>query len=409
MGTGKSAVFIMPRSSSAWQGSEALWVTVAGWAAAAEKRFGNAWVVTTDCIVTPAEASCLPVGNAGNEFRNYRFIKLLPAFIITFLKDLKLWINRNRESYASAPWQGTDVVFVWEQHDLFSGPGRRLATELQVPYILYVHAPIVWEANRWGVKRPGWGKLLELLFEAPAMRKADLVACVSEDVKEIIQKIGVSASKILVSPMAVDVESFASAIGNSSIRQKLKLENKIVIGWTGSFRAFHGLDELVRSFAQVAALRSNVFLILVGDGPERKNVEGQVKELGLTDMVYFSGRIPFEEVPLYVAAFDIAVVSAAADEGFHYSPLKLREYLAGSCAVLAPHVGEIPKLFQDEKHLMFYSLNSKTALVEKMLRLLDNPKLRRSIAEAGYKYVLESGTWDFQLNRVIEIIKEVGR
>ena len=48
-----TAVFVMPRGAGEWVGAAALWVTVAGWAEAAARRFGTAWVATPDAVVTP--------------------------------------------------------------------------------------------------------------------------------------------------------------------------------------------------------------------------------------------------------------------------------------------------------------------------------------------------------------------
>ncbi len=52
----------MPRSSRDWVGAEALWITAAGWSAAAQRRFGKAWVMTTDRIAAPEEVIHYPLG-----------------------------------------------------------------------------------------------------------------------------------------------------------------------------------------------------------------------------------------------------------------------------------------------------------------------------------------------------------
>lgn len=50
----------------------------------------------------------------------------------------------------------------------------------------------------------------------------------------------------------------------------------------------------------------------------------------------------------------MAFVSARTLKGFHYSPLKLREYLAAGKQAFAPNAGEIPSLFKDELHLKLF-------------------------------------------------------
>ncbi|MFN3667350.1 MAG: glycosyltransferase [Sediminibacterium sp.] len=394
----KSAIMIMPRPSTAWRSSVALWITAAGWAAAAERLFGNAWVITTDCVTGPKEVLTFPakgIKKSGNGLR-----KFLPSHLTTLVKDFMLWKGKNRKVYADAPWQDTNVQFVWEQHDLFCGPGYKLARKLGVPFVIYVHAPVVWESRRWGVNRPLWGKLLEQFSESISLRRADLVACVSFEVAEKLKEMGVNPNKIIVSPMAVDAHLFKNASVNSTIKEELKLEDKTIIGWTGSFRRFHGLEGVVRSFAQVVATRSDVYLLLVGDGPERSNIERLVSMLGIADHVLFSGHVPFKEMPMYITAFDIALVSASSAENFHYSPLKLREYMAASCAVVAPRAGEIVKLFSDERELLMYDVGNITELTFKLLKLINDPQLRKNLALKGNEWVLQNGTWDWELNRI---------
>jgi hypothetical protein len=46
---------VMPRASTEWAGAAALWITAAGWAGAAERRFGSACVVTPDAIASAAQ------------------------------------------------------------------------------------------------------------------------------------------------------------------------------------------------------------------------------------------------------------------------------------------------------------------------------------------------------------------
>jgi glycosyltransferase involved in cell wall biosynthesis len=400
----KVCVFIMPRSSRAWAGAEALWITAAGWSAAAQRRFGKAWVVTTDRIATPQEVLHYPLGKTSAVVSGKKGKwSWMPLFFKTFVKDILLWKQtRNWNVINQKPWSNSDVAFVWQQHDLFSGPGRKLADELCVPLVTYVHAPVVWEAHKWGVKRYLWGWFLERFVEAPALKKSDLVACVSDEVAQKLESMGVERSRIMVSPMAVDPYLFQDH-QDPKLRNKLSLDNSLVIGWTGSFRSFHGLDHVVKAFADVHRHFSETKLLLVGDGSEREGIQQLVTDLKLNDAVVFAGRQPFASIPAYVSLFDIALVSARSAEGFHYSPLKLREYLAAGKPVLAPRAGEIPQLFRDEYHLKLYTAGNTEELADKLKELIKNKKVASTLAANGRKAALESSTWD------VEVKKTIGR
>jgi glycosyltransferase involved in cell wall biosynthesis len=394
-------IFVMPRSSSAWDGAEALWITVAGWASAAEFAYGNSWVVTSDRISTADQAANFPVvvnkKQGGSKRRSW-----IPLVVKIFLKDLLLWKKRNRKSYPTNPWGDKKILFVWEQHDLFSGPGRQIASRLKVPLVIYVHAPVVWESAKWGVRRPLWGKLLEIYFEKRSLRRADLVACVSEEVAKKLRQLGIADSKIMVSPMSVDPRRFSITKPLADVRKKLGIEGKFVIGWTGSFRGFHGLNKVVEVFSKIVKEHEDIVLLLVGDGSERKVIEELVSKLGIVNSVRFTGKVPFADIPTFVNLFDVAIVSAGKAEDFHYSPLKLREYLVARRPTLAPRAGEIPTIFEDGKDVLMYTVGDEHDLKEKMQRLCFDKKLMSKLGEGGYNKIIKQGTWDYELEKTLK-------
>lgn len=401
----KTALFIMPRSSKDWRGAEAMWITVAGWAAAAKRKYGSAFVFTIDRVAQPEEVIHYPLGNysATTITKENGRLKWMPNLIKIIVKDILLWYKGTKWKIPeSSQWNDEDVQFVWEQHDLFSGPGRKLATTLKVPLVTYVHAPQVWESAKWGVKRYWWGVFLERFIEARALRKSDIIACVSDEVAAKLAQMGIDQRKILVSPMAVDPYLFENTTQRDVIRKEYGLDSKIVIGWTGSFRSFHGLDLLVKAFHIVYHQIPNSRLLMVGDGFESETIKKLVHQLELNNEVIFAGRQSFAQIPKFVSAFDVALVSARSSIGFHYSPLKLREYLAAGKAVIAPNAGEIPIVFKDNFHLLLYEAGDIHDLSQKVLSLLKNSELREMISGNGKQYLRVTGTWDGELDKLID-------
>jgi glycosyltransferase involved in cell wall biosynthesis len=62
---------------------------------------------------------------------------------------------------------------------------------------------------------------------------------------------------------------------------------------------------LLSAVAQVMSQRDDVCLLLIGDGPQRKELEKFSEELGIAARVNFTGRIPFDQVPAYLKAADL--------------------------------------------------------------------------------------------------------
>lgn len=406
-----TSIFIIPRPSTAWRGSEAIWITASGWASAGRTLWGEALVVTTDGIFStdetisfPKDAQKSPTSDSAGRSTLRKFV---PEVLITAYKDWKL----KRSKPVVWPVEHNDVLknkkvmMVWERHDLFPGPGKRLASKLGVPFILCVDAPVVWEARKWGISRPFWGNWLEKNIEAKSIGGADLVCCISEEVRDKVISLGISKEKVVVSHNRVDSHLFNPQVDGSEIKQRYKLADKIVIGWTGSFRAFHGLDTVVHAFKKIHNRFSNAVLMLVGDGSEYEKIKTLATSLGLKDQVILTGRQPITAIPAYIKNFSIGLVSANSASGFHYSPLKLREYLAMGKAVIAPRAGDIPSLFTDGEDIILYEAGDVDNLARQLERLIEQPQLRDVLEKKAVQYFESEGTWLTEMKKACDILQ----
>jgi glycosyltransferase involved in cell wall biosynthesis len=387
-------VLVMPRESTAWPTAQALWITARGWAEAAEQRLGAAWIVTPDGIWDPRQVPAAAAPTAVG-----RRPRALPIVLRTLAKDLRLRRRQRRFRVpATGPWSDSQVALVWEHHDLFNRAGRRFATAAGAPLVRYVHAPQVWEAAKWGVRRPLWGRLLAA-GERRLLGDADLVACVSTTVRDRLLSMGIHPARLLVAPMGVDADVF-SPLGDTA-RGRLGIPSSaVVVGWCGSFRPFHGLDRLLAGFAYAARSVPELHLLLLGDGPSRGALETLAAELGITGRVTFAGLQPHAEMPQHLRAMDVAIVSSDGLGGFHYSPLKLREYAACGLPVVAPNEGELAEL-GDAGFLTLHQPGSRAGLTDAILSLAGDAPSRERCGAAARAHVLSHWTWCVQLDRVL--------
>jgi glycosyltransferase involved in cell wall biosynthesis len=393
------AIFVVAGPSTTQQGPIAALLSTAGWAGAAERLLGASWVVTPDGIVNPTEARRLGSDPALQSPDRPRLRRFLPEVAKTAVKDVRTWQrSRTFDVGAAGPWSGTEVDFVWQRHELFQRAGLRLARTLGVPSVLFVPAAQVREAEQWGTRRPGWGRWLERRAELPALLAADLVACGSEAVVEQVLRMGVPVERVLLTPTGVDLDVFAEAPDPAPLRCRLGLEDRFAVGWVGSFRRFHALDQVV----QAAATAPGARLLLVGDGPERARIERLARELDVP--ATFTGTVPQHELPVYLAAMDVAVVLAPRGEPFHYSPLKLAEYLAAGLPVVAPAAGQLAERLTDGVDAVVVPPHDVAALGAALRRLQDVSGVRSRLGKAARAAAEAEWSWDHQVQRVVEAL-----
>ena len=118
-------------------------------------------------------------------------------------------------------------------------------------------------------------------------------------------------------------------------------EEDILLIYAGRIAPEKNLEFLLQSFAGVSQVIPNVYLLIVGGGQKdhTENVKSLPKELGIYDRVRFTGMIPYEELPSYLAMCN-AFVTASITE---VHPLSVIEGMATGLPVLgidSPGVGD---------------------------------------------------------------------
>jgi glycosyltransferase involved in cell wall biosynthesis len=390
---------VVADSGTPEQGPVAGLLSTAGWAAAAERMLGGSWVVTPGGVLTPSEARQRGSDAALGSPRRPGVRRRVPTVAKTAAKDVLNWrLSRRFDVHPDGPWSGAEVSFVWQRHDLFHTAGLVLARLLRAPSVLFVPAAKVWEARQWGTARPGWSRWLERRAERPALVAADLIACGSETTIEQVLRIGVEEKRVLLTPTGVDLELYAELPDPAPLRRRLGLEDRFVVGWVGSFRRFHALEQAV----EAAAVVPGATLLMVGDGPERTRIERLARDVGVP--ASFTGTVPHHQLPAFLAAMDAAVILAPRDQPFHYSPLKVAEYLAAGLPVVAPAAGQLAERLTDGVDAIVVPPHDVPALAAALRRLSDDTEERTRIGKAA-RAAAESGwSWDDQVRRVVEAL-----
>ena len=385
-------------------GPVASWITAAQWAGAAGRRFGHARLLTPHGWLTPEDAlrrASLP----SNKPESRQHLRgRAGALIETAVKDARRAVRarRLRTSAIEGASAFRSVRLIWQYHYLFENSGSLLARQLGVPLIQRVNAPQVWEAKRWGVPRPLWGGILEKVAEKPQLDAADLVACVSDEVAEVIRsKFGVT--KVVVAPNGVDPDRFSPSVEGIDVRRRFGLQGKFVVGWTGSFHPFHGVDLVLKAATKLRTRIPNLALLLVGDGQTRDSLKSLAQSLEL-ECAVFAGTVPMREVPEHIAAMDVAVLPAASNSGFHYSPVKLLEYMSSGKPVVAASVGQVENIIRDRVNGRLTTPGDATELAATIEQIFLDPSRSRELGIAARNTIEEGWTWDQQLEKVLRAL-----
>lgn len=182
-------------------------------------------------------------------------------------------------------------------------------------------------------------------------------------------------------------------------RQRGFLHAKIVVGTVANFYKTKGLKYLVEAAKIINAdqeMKEAVFVI-IGDGTEREKLELQIKESGIKNKVFLTGKLP--DARKYLAAFDIFVLPSVK-EGFSWA---LLEAMAAKLPVVATNVGAAPEIIEDGKNGFLVEPRKPELLAQKIKELTDDEHLRREFGIQAHQTVVLK----FDLNKMLEKVEEL--
>jgi phenylacetate-CoA ligase len=143
----------------------------------------------------------------------------------------------------------------------------------------------------------------------------------------------------------------------------------------------YGIDVVIRAFSMVQAHYPDASLYLVGHGPLRRDLEVQVRRLGLSG-VEFCGTVPNEQMPRWYERADIFLNASFLDN----APLSIVEAMACGLPVVTTAAGGIPCMVTHEETALIAPVGDARALAEQVLRLLREKDMAEKIARQAHEW-----------------------
>jgi len=199
---------------------------------------------------------------------------------------------------------------------------------------------------------------------------------VSEQVKKELIEYGVArADRITVIPLGLDLEPYLHAeTRRGEFRREMSLSSGArLVGIVGRIFPVKNHALFLESAARIAAAEPAARFVVVGDGMLRFALEQQARELGIADLVLFTGWR--SDLARIYADLDVLVVSSN-NEG---TPLSAIEAMATSCPVVATRVGGVPDLISDYESGRLVPPRDAEALAGAVLDLLHHPEMAQAM------------------------------
>lgn len=252
--------------------------------------------------------------------------------------------------------------------------GYLLKRKYRLPLNIQVHIDFVDNPYWMGLRR--LNRVFNVLGKF-IIKQADTIRCGTHYEKRKLVQMGINPDIISVIPVNSEVKKFQGVLGERIRKQYLgKNFDKLVL-FTGRLVKQKDLPTLFKAMALIVKQLPHVLLLVVGTGGEEAYLRDFVMTIGLKDNIIFTGSVPHEEIPQYLAACDVYVVPSI----FEGTCIAMTEAMAAGKAVVVTGFAGAEDLVKDGETGYKVPIKDHQCMAEKILLLLNDPEKANRIGK----------------------------
>ncbi len=229
----------------------------------------------------------------------------------------------------------------------------------------------------------------------------DAVITTGEAIRQhLVREVGLPPAKVVSIPTGIDTARFdPKRADGMRVRKALGIDPHVPLaGIVAVLRNWKGQLIFLEAMARLRAKHPHAKALIVGEGPQRHNIERRRRELGLQETVLLTGHR--DDVPDVLASLDVVVSASTGAEGV---PQILLQALAMERPVVATAVGGVPEIIRDGETGRLVPAEDPSRLADAIGEVLQDPVSAHALARDGGRIVRER--WD--QGRMLDTVEQV--
>ena len=239
-----------------------------------------------------------------------------------------------------------------------------------------------------------------------ALRKADLITCDAQQMKEAMRRLGITPEKITLIYFGVDTRKFSPGEKSEELRAKLGIYDSPTVISLRYLEPLYDIESLIRSTPLVLKEIPESQFVIAGKGSEEKRLRELARSLGVSDDVKFVGFIPNDELPQYLSTVDVYVSTSLSDAGIAASTA---EAMACGLPVVVTDVADNKKWVDNGVNGFVVPVKDPKSLAEKIIYLLQNENIRKKFGKINRKIIEERNNYYKEMKKMEDVYKELIR
>ncbi|MCX4732556.1 glycosyltransferase family 4 protein [Streptomyces sp. NBC_01363] len=212
-----------------------------------------------------------------------------------------------------------------------------------------------------------------------------------------------AAARMVQLPPGVDEKTFHPGSGGDRVRAGLGLADRPVVVCVSRLVPRKGQDTLILAMPAILAQVPDAVLLIVGGGPYAEELKRLAGETGVEESVWFTGPVPWEELPAHYGAGDVFAMPCRTRRGgldVEGLGIVFLEASATGLPVVAGDSGGAPDAVLDGETGWVVRGDSVEESADRIVTLLRDPELRQRMGERGRAWVEEKWRWDLLAERL---------
>ena len=232
----------------------------------------------------------------------------------------------------------------------------------------------------------------------------DQLIAVSRSIERKIVHEGRDTTAVRMIYNGVDLERYDHQEPCCTLAEEYGMEpGSQIVGVVARLEPEKGHPTLLEAWPAVLREVPDAYLLIVGEGGRREELERQARDLRIAHRVVFTGRR--DDVPAVTAALDVAVLPSYREA----QGLTILEAMALSRPVVASNVGGIPEMIEDGVTGLLVQPRDPAALAAAIVRLLKDHSFADTLGRAGHDLVHDRFCIELMVKAVEEIYDEGAR
>lgn len=238
------------------------------------------------------------------------------------------------------------------------------------------------------------------------LRKADLITCDAEHMKENLKRLGAIPEKISLIYFGIDTKKFSPRQKSEGLKAKVGICGSPAVISLRNLEPLYDVESLVKSVPLVLKEIPESKFVIVGRGSEERGLRELAKSLDASDSVKFIGFVPNDEVPQYLTTMDVYVSTSLSDAGIAASTA---EAMACGLPVIVTDVADNRKWVEEGVNGFVVPIRDPQSLAEKIIYLLQNEKVRKKFGKINREIIEERNNYYKEMEKMEDIYEELVR